>query len=185
MAAMNHNGNTYPQQQPATDGQTQVRRDPHESSAVNQDRPKLKRVMVPVNMGSDEESGGDYFTEDHDSAPLAENHHAGMSRAGSGSKKGETIIGTSTRGKATNSISEGNTKADKLSGIKSNKHHRAETPYQKNNPTDRSAIMDGSNGDCGDAPTGAEHASRSEGVISEYSQVMENLSPHPPQRNAS
>ena len=45
-------------------------------------------VTVPVNMGSDEESGGDYFTEDHDSAPLVENHQAGMSRAGSGSKKG-------------------------------------------------------------------------------------------------
>ena len=160
-------------------------RDPHESSAMNQDRPKLKRVMVPVNMGSDEESGGDYFTEDHDSAPLVENHHAGMSRAGSGSKKGGTIIGTSTRGKATNLISEGNTKADELSGIKSNKHCRAKAPYQKNNPADHSTIMDGSNGDCRDAPTGVEHALRSEGLISEYSQVMGNLSPHPLQRNAS
>ena len=141
--------------------------------------------MVPVNMGSNEESGGDYCTEDHDSAPLAENHHAGMSRAGLGSKKGGTITGTSTRGKATNLISEGNTKTDKLSGIKSNKHCRAKTPYQKNNPTDRSAIVDGSNSDCGDAPTGAEHALRSEGVISEYSQVIGNLSPHPPQRNTS
>ena len=162
-----------------------MQRDLHESSAMNQDRPKLKQVMVPVNMGSNEESGGDYFTEDHDSAPLAENHHAGMSRAGLGSKKGGTIIGTSTRGKATNLISEGNTKADELSGIKSNKHCRAKTPYQKNNPTDRSAIVDGSNSDCGDAPTGVEHASRSEGIISEYSQVMGNLSPHPLQRNAS
>ena len=141
--------------------------------------------MVPVNMGSNEESGGDYFAEDHDSAPLVENHHAGMSRAGSGSKKGGTVIGTSTRGKATNSISKGNTKADELSRIKSNKHHRAETPYQKNNPANRSTIMDGSNSDCGDAPTGVEQALRSEGVISEYSQVMGNLSPHPPQRNTS
>ena len=141
--------------------------------------------MVPVNMGSDEESGGDYFAEDHDSALLAENHHAGMSRAGSGSKKGGTVIGTSTRGKATNSISKGTTKADELSGVKSNKCCRVKTPYQKNNPADHSAIVDGSNGDCRDAPTGAEHASRSEGIISEYSQVMGNLSPHPPQRNAS
>ena len=73
--------------------------------------------MVPVNMGSDEESGGGDFAEDHDSAPLAEDHPAGISGAGSGSKKGGTVIGTSTRGKATNSISEGNTKVDKLSGI--------------------------------------------------------------------
>ena len=141
--------------------------------------------MVPVNMGSDEESGGNYFTEDHDSAPLAENHHAGMSGAGLGLEKGGTIIGTSTRGKATNVISEGNTKADEFSGIKSNKHHRAEMPYQKNNSANCSTIVDGSNSDCGDAPTGVEHASRSEGIISEYSQVMGNLSPHPPQRNAS
>ena len=46
VAAMNHNGNTYPRRQPATDGRTQVRRDLHESSAMNQDRPKLKRVMT-------------------------------------------------------------------------------------------------------------------------------------------
>ena len=141
--------------------------------------------MVPVNIGSDEESGGDYFTEAHDSTPLVENHPAGMSGAGSGLKKGGTIIGTSTRGKATNAVSKWNTKVDEFSGIKSNKRRRAETPYQKNNPTDRSAIVDGSNSDCRDAPTGVEHASRSEGVISEYSQVMGNLSPHPPQRNAS
>ena len=138
--------------------------DPHESSAMKQDRRKLKQVMVPVNMGSDEESGGDDFTEDHDSAPLSENHPASMSRAGSGSKKG-TIIGTSTRGKSTDAISEGNTKVDEFSGIKSNKGHRAETPHQKNNSANHSAIVDGSNGDCGDAPTGVEHASRSERVI--------------------
>ena len=141
--------------------------------------------MVPVNMGSNEESGGDDFAEDHDSAPLVEDHPAGMSRAGLGSKKGGTVTGTSTRGKATNVISEGNTKADEHSVIKSNKQHRAETPYQKNNSADHSAIVDGSNGDCRDAPTGVEHASRSEGIISEYSQVMGNLNPHPLQRNAS
>ena len=140
---------------------------------------------MPVNIRSDEESGGDYFTEDHDSATLVENHPAGMSGAGSGLKQGGTIIGTSTRGKATNVISEGNTKVDGLSGIKSNKHHRAETPNQKNNSANCSATMDGSNGDCRDAPTGVEHASRSKGIISEYSQVMGNLNPHPPQRNAS
>ena len=162
-----------------------MRRDPHESSAMNQERPKLKQVMVPVNMGSDEESGGKDFAEDHDSAPLAEDHPAGISGAGSGSKKGGTVIGTSTRGKATNVISEGNTKADEHSVIQSNKRRRAETPYQKNNSANHSTIVDGSNGDCRDAPTGAEHALRSEGIISEYSQVMGNLNPHPPQRNAS
>ena len=152
---------------------------------MNQERPKLKQVMVPVNMGSDEESGGNDFTEDHDSTPLAEDHPAGMSGAGLGSKKGGTVIETSTRGKATNVISKGNTKADERSVIKSNKCRRAEMPYQKNNSADHSTIVDGSNSDCRDAPTGVEHASRSEGVISEYSQVMGNLSPHPPQRNAS
>ena len=90
--------------------------------------------MVPVNLGSDEESGGDYFAEDHDSTPLVENHHAGMSRAGLGSKKGGTVIGTSTRGKATNLISKGNTKADELSGIKSNKHRRLKHPIKRTTP---------------------------------------------------
>ena len=120
--------------------------------------------MVPVNMESDEESRGNDFAKDHDSAPLAENHPAGMSRASSGLKKGGTIIETSTRGKTTDVISKGNTKVDEFSGIKSNKCCRAEMPYQKNNSANCSAIVDGGNGDCGDVLTGAEHALRSESV---------------------